>query len=678
MKILSRVTSVLVALALGLSTLVFTQPAQASFRSTYGTEFWVHFDQNAGWIPGRVVAPALFIASPASGTATVTWPSGSTLEVPLVAGEVATVDAFAEIVTADKYADEADGVESVAVKVTATTAISVYLSNRVEFISEASIAYPSSYLGTTYRVLNFNGNPIPTFANRFSVTAVQSGTTTLDITLASTASGTGRSAGSNYQVTLEEGETYSLAGNGLFGTLIDADQKVAVSATNGCVRIDIGACDYITEFMTPVETWGKEFILASSRNEANNDHFLVLAHQDGTELTLNGDNANKVTISAGQVHDFYGGLSSALVRNFDLLSSNKPVLVLQVLTGGTYRNDDLTSSTTGDPAAHLVQPTQQFLNDAIISTPAEGFNVNYLTIVAKSSDVSGGLIKLNNVVIPSSKFTTAGLSGYSIARLDIAVGTHRVQSTNGFAAYVTGFGISDGYSYSGGTGLVDLVQFPGGVAEVGYQTVEGVGQNQNNSSTGDVSRDVERASWSGPIVERSSSPNNAPGGTAQFPGERHEQIEKVFLDGKEVTFKLVSGQLVIDVPRDQASGTYDLVVTGDFGTLRIQDALSIAGTAKSELIGKKAWTSIKAEKSAVRVIYKNPVNEGKVQFMLNGKEIAWARAVSDDDPKLRKYTLEGVEIPYLVRNVVLTPGIKNAFEIYVDGVRVWRAAYTLR
>jgi hypothetical protein len=61
--------------------------------------------------------------------------------------------------------------------------------------------------------------------------------------------------------------------------------------------------------------------------------------------------------------------------------------------------------------------------------------------------------------------------------------------------------------------------------------------------------------------------------------------------------------------------------------------------------------------------------------MLNGKEIAWARAVSDDDPKLRKYTLEGVEIPYLVRNVVLTPGIKNAFEIYVDGVRVWRAAY---
>ena len=674
MKILSRVTSVLMTMALVLSALVFTQPAQASFRSTYGTEFWVHFDQN--YSDGDIVAPALFIASPASGTATVTWPSGSTLEVPLVAGEVATVDAFAEIVTADKYADEADGVESVAVKVTATTAISVYLSNRVQYISEASIAYPSSFLGTTYRVLNVNGSGF--LPNRFSVTAVQSGTTTLDITLSSTASLTGRPAGSNYQVTLEEGETYSLAGNGLFGTLIDADQKVAVSATNGCVPVDIGACDHITEFMTPVETWGKDFILASSRNEDNNDHFLVLAHEDGTELTLNGDNANKVTISAGQVHDFYGGLSSALERNFDLLSSNKPVLVLQVLTGGTYRNDDLSSSTNGDPAAHLVQPTQQFLNDAIISTPAEGFNVNYLTIVAKSSDVSGGLIKLNDVVIPSSKFTTAGLSGYSIARLDIAVGTHRVQSTNGFAAYVTGFGNYDGYSYSGGTGLVDLVQFPGGVAEVGYQTVEQIVQNQDNSSTGDVSRDVERTSWAGPVVERSASPNNAPGGTAQFPGERHEQIQKVFLDGKEVTFKLVNGQLVIDVPRDQASGTYDLVVTGDFGSLRIQDALSIAGTATAEVIGKKTWTSINAEKSAVRVIYKNPVNEGKVQFMLNGKEIAWARAVSDDDPKLRKYAVNGLEIPYLVRNVVLTPGIKNAFEIYVDGVRVWRAAYTLR
>lgn len=73
---------------------------------------------------------------------------------------------------------------------------------------------------------------------------------------------------------------------------------------------------------------------------------------------------------------------------------------------------------------------------------------------------------------------------------------------------------------------------------------------------------------------------------------------------------------------------------------------------------------------------KNPIGEGKVQFYLNGREIAWIRAIDETDPKLRLVT-EGpmAGIGYLVRTVNLVGG-KNALEIYVEGERIRRTAYT--
>jgi hypothetical protein len=432
--------------------------------------------------------------------------------------------------------------------------------------------------------------------------------------------------------------------------------------------------------MPPVETWGKDFVVAYSRNSQNNDHVYVMANEAGTVVTLNGDSANAVTLAAGQVTRYYAGAGNggALARNFDLVSASKPVLVLQLSTGGStssaYSNTDGTVTTNGDPAALIVSPTVQFLNDAIISTPATGFDINFVTIVAKTSDVTSGAVKLDGVTIPSSSFVAAGDSGMSIARVDISIGSHRVTSTNGLAAYVTGFGYFDAYAYMGGTGLVDLERFPGGVAQVGYRSVEDIGQPDSPTS-GDVSRDVERTEpYTGPIVQ--TSPNQwQPGATVNFAGSTLTPIEKVVIDGVECKFTIVNGEIRVTLPPGIKPGTYDMKVSGDFGELTVQDAVRVAGSISAELIGKKYWTNINEAKSSVRVIYKNPVGEGKVQFKLNGKEIMWANAVDASDPKLKSFNVQGVEIPYLVRNVKLTPGIKNAFEIYLNGKRVWRAAY---
>ena len=85
-----------------------------------------------------------------------------------------------------------------------------------------------------------------------------------------------------------------------------------------------------------------------------------------------------------------------------------------------------------------------------------------------------------------------------------------------------------------------------------------------------------------------------------------------------------------------------------------------------------SWTKRKTDTYA-KVYSKNVVGVGKVQFFLNGREIAWIRAVDESDPKLR--TANGYH--YLVRTLDLELG-KNVIEIYVDGERVRRVAYTRR
>lgn len=67
---------------------------------------------------------------------------------------------------------------------------------------------------------------------------------------------------------------------------------------------------------------------------------------------------------------------------------------------------------------------------------------------------------------------------------------------------------------------------------------------------------------------------------------------------------------------------------------------------------------------------KDPVAAGKVQFFVNGRELAWVRTVDQEDPKLLRRGTSS----YLVRKVELLPG-KNRFEILLNGERIFRATY---
>ena len=134
--------------------------------------------------------------------------------------------------------------------------------------------------------------------------------------------------------------------------------------------------------------------------------------------------------------------------------------------------------------------------------------------------------------------------------------------------------------------------------------------------------------------------------------------------------------LAAAIPTATETGDYLLTVSGtDSLSMPLEVSIPISVTQAVD-VSFKAWTR-KLDETQAKMYAKNPAGVGKVQFFHNGKEIAWVRDEDGSDPKLRQVT-EGpmAGVNYLVRTVNFVNG-KNALEIYVDGERVWRAAYTL-
>ena len=179
---------------------------------------------------------------------------------------------------------------------------------------------------------------------------------------------------------------------------------------------------------------------------------------------------------------------------------------------------------------------------------------------------------------------------------------------------------------------------------------------------------VSAAPYAGPVIteisQRTLSSCNATEVTIS--GSRLEGATlKVQGIAAEVT-SFSDSSLTVVVPSGlTAQEGVDLVLATDFGTLRYQSAFDIV----DDCAVVAGWTK-KISDTDVKVYAKNVIGGGKVQFFVDGKEIAWINAADDSDSKLSFASSSA----YFVRTVELSPG-KNRFEIRVDGVRVWRATY---
>lgn len=173
------------------------------------------------------------------------------------------------------------------------------------------------------------------------------------------------------------------------------------------------------------------------------------------------------------------------------------------------------------------------------------------------------------------------------------------------------------------------------------------------------------APYSGPLVS-SGQLSAAVGSTVVLSGSRLSSVSQLAIRGV-IAENLVATEdsLSFTVP-DVQTGLADFEITSSFGRLTVQDGIVVT-EPKLEL---RAWTKNLGD-GKVRIYAKNVLNAGKVQFLVNGEELAWVRALDESDPKLQ--TSGGAL--YWIRTIKLAPG-KNAIEVFALGKRVWRAAYS--
>lgn len=332
----------------------------------------------------------------------------------------------------------ADTVSNNAVRIFGDEEFIAYLINIKFQTSDAALGLPIDTMNTEYLVMDYN----PRFVgSQFTVYAAYDNTT-VTITPTNALVG-GHAAGVPFDVVLNRGEGYharsSSLSTSLTGTEVRADRPVGMVNGNGCTQVPTGttACDHIFEVAQPVQTWGNSVVVGNLPNRPNGSIYRILASEDAT--TVSQDGITIGTINRSQY------IETPQLTGDHLFSADRPIYVSQFMTG----QDAPGAIRTGDPAMGNMIPFAQYLQNYTFSTPGDNqFAEHYLTVIAENADVAS--ILLDGAPIGAGSFTPIGSSGYSVARISLAEGTHTTASNGFHGITVEGYNAYDSYIYPGG------------------------------------------------------------------------------------------------------------------------------------------------------------------------------------------------------------------------------------
>jgi len=412
-----------------------TGQATAQLPDSKGTDFWLMFNGNY-----RTPAASLFITGDTATTGIVEIP-GLSFSVSFIVtpGTVTTVRLPGAV-----SIRSVDVVGNKGVHVTATDEVTVYGLNRMTASTDAFLGLPTDILGTEYINQGYKNVNIVN-ATQFGIVATRDGTS---VTITPTVTTGSRLAGVPYTISMNQGQTYQLrntlpAPADLSGSIIESSQPIAVFGGHQCANIPQGfvACDHIVEQLPPTSTWGQSFVTLPLATRRGGDTYRVLASRDVTTVSIDG-----VVVATLD----RGGIYETILTNSALINADGPILVTQ------YSNSSSFDNVTSDPFEVVIPPFEQFLAGYTITTPATGFPINFINVVAP--DVAVGTIRLDGTVIPAADFTSIGSSGFSGAQVAIARGNHTLSAPVPFGITTYGFGSYDSYGYPGGLGLAEVAK----------------------------------------------------------------------------------------------------------------------------------------------------------------------------------------------------------------------------
>ena len=267
-------------------------------------------------------------------------------------------------------------------------------------------------------------------------------------------------------IILNSGESYTIAVQGptaanrdaLIGALISSDKPVAVNCGSVAGTNSLSAnLDFGLDQIVSAERTGKEYILV----KGNGDSFpdiespLIIAHENNTEIFINGSTTAVSTLQAGEYLRLLGNEFSAN-RNLYIRAS-KNVFVYQAIGG----------SNTGSPGDQANQ-NMHFVPPLTCETPKIVNNIPLINEVSGNSNFLGSVMivtgdgALLNFIINGTNYTTTTLPpGITITGPSSVIGnanyrTYRVNGLTGNVSiisskqvYVSYFGSSGAATYGG-------------------------------------------------------------------------------------------------------------------------------------------------------------------------------------------------------------------------------------
>ena len=450
-----------IILSLFVSCLFALPPSFSQSTSTQGKEFWLSFMHNGfrdhpsgGWVINQVL-----ISAKRDCSGTVSNPlSGWSQSFSVSANSITTV----EIPEEQGYhkGGEYERIFEKGIKVTANDTVSVYCTNIAYVSFDASFVLPVESLGDEYIIQccdqsrpGHNSYVWNNETTAFVIVATEDNTD-IDITPTVNTLG-GHSANHTFTVTMHAGETYHVRSEritdrpiDLSGTRIRAHNCKRIAVFNGntvtCVPKDAGnGYDHVFEQTMPLRSWGRNFIVTSSKNRLR-DFIKVTSSADDNIVTMNGETLD--TLSFGQ--SYY----------FPMLESEGSCYLQTTQPSAVYLYHTSHEDTQGDPSMVWISPVEQRINDVTFSTfdhPDINIETHSVNIIVHTKD-SANVYFDGEQIPPSSFLPVNGNYDYSYARLDISHGVHRITCHNGFNAHVYGFGRAKGYAYMVGSKATDL------------------------------------------------------------------------------------------------------------------------------------------------------------------------------------------------------------------------------
>ncbi len=222
----------------------------------------------------------------------------------------------------------------------------------------------------------------------------------------------------------------------------DGDVQTACMSSAACAHLQVCCADHLEEQVPPTSRWGSRFIATATRpGSEHKDVWRFLALEDDTDIDISPSHGNTPDLQAG---DWMELRSSADFRVS--ARHGKPLLVARYLPSpnppGGLSNPQ---PALGDPSMAFLVPTNRFRTEHVVTIPPH-FAENRLHVVAPD----GVGVELDGEAISGDLFAPVGTSGFSVARLDVGAGVHRVRADRPVSVETYGLDAFSSYAFTTG------------------------------------------------------------------------------------------------------------------------------------------------------------------------------------------------------------------------------------